>query len=62
MGKSIYVGNLSFHSTEDSVRNLFEQYGAVQSVKVITDQETGRSRGFGLWKWTAMPRKTPFAR
>ncbi|ADK85434.1 RNP-1 like RNA-binding protein [Desulfarculus baarsii DSM 2075] len=48
MGKSIYVGNLSFHSTEDSVRNLFEQYGAVQSVKVITDQETGRSRGFGF--------------
>lgn len=48
MGTSIYVGNLSYDSTEQSIRTLFEQYGAVQSVKMIEDRETGRPRGFGF--------------
>lgn len=44
----MYVGNLSFDSTEGDVRALFEQFGAVQSVNLITDRETGRPRGFGF--------------
>lgn len=48
MAKRIYVGNLSYDSTEQSMRDLFEQYGAVHSVKMIEDRETGRSRGFGF--------------
>ncbi len=48
MAKSIYVGNISFSSTEDEIRNLFAQYGEVVSVKFINDRETGRFRGFGF--------------
>ncbi len=48
MGTNIYVGNLSYSTTEQGLRSLFEQYGAVQSVKVIEDRETGRPRGFGF--------------
>jgi RNA recognition motif-containing protein len=46
--KTIYVGNLPFSSSEDEVRELFAQHGDVQSVKLITDRETGRPRGFGF--------------
>jgi len=46
--KNIFVGNLSFGATEDSVRQLFEAYGAVDRVSIITDRETGRSRGFAF--------------
>jgi RNA recognition motif-containing protein len=46
--KNIFVGNLSFSLTEDSVRGLFETYGTVDRVSIITDRETGRSRGFGF--------------
>ncbi len=46
--KTIYVGNLPFDATEDQVRQLFEQYGKVQSVKLVSDRETGRPRGFGF--------------
>ena len=46
--KKIFVGNLDFGATEDSVRALFEPYGAVDSVSVITDRDTGRSRGFAF--------------
>ena len=45
---NMYVSNLSFHTTDDDLRVLFEQYGAVSSAKVITDRGTGRSRGFGF--------------
>jgi len=45
---NIYVGNLSYSSTEDSVRQHFAQYGEVSAVRIIQDRETGRSRGFGF--------------
>lgn len=45
---NIYVGNLPWSTTEESLRSLFETYGEVDSAKVITDRETGRSRGFGF--------------
>ena len=48
MSKKLYVGNLSFSSTEDDVRNHFAPYGEVLSVNLITDRETGRLRGFGF--------------
>jgi RNA recognition motif-containing protein len=48
MAKSLYVGNLPFKATEDEVRGIFAQYGEVQSVKLISDRETGRPRGFGF--------------
>jgi len=48
MPKRIYVGNLSFKTTEEELRTLFEEYGTVHSVNVITDRETGRPRGFGF--------------
>jgi RNA recognition motif-containing protein len=46
MVKTIYVGNLPFSASEDDVRDLFSQYGAIHSVKMITDRETGKPRGF----------------
>ena len=45
---NIYCGNLPFNTTEDDLRGLFEKFGEVSSAKVITDQYTGRSRGFGF--------------
>jgi RNA recognition motif-containing protein len=46
--KKIYVGNLSFDSTEASLRAAFAPYGQVHSASVVNDRETGRSRGFGF--------------
>jgi len=46
--KNIFVGNLSFNSTEEAVRSLFERYGAVNSARIMTDRDTGRSRGFAF--------------
>ena len=48
MAKKLYVGNLSYSSTEDSLRNLFSGFGSVASVKIIFDRETGNSKGFGF--------------
>jgi RNA recognition motif-containing protein len=45
---NIFVGNLDFGATEDSIRSLFEQHGTVERVSVITDRDTGRSRGFAF--------------
>lgn len=45
---NIYVGNLSFNTTEDSLREVFGQFGEVSSARIISDRETGRSRGFGF--------------
>jgi RNA recognition motif-containing protein len=46
--KNIFVGNLVFSATEASIRSLFERYGAVERVNVVTDRDTGRSRGFAF--------------
>ncbi|MBI2687264.1 MAG: RNA-binding protein [Acidobacteria bacterium] len=46
--KNIFVGNLSFGATEGLIRSLFEQYGAVDRVSIVTDRDTGQSRGFGF--------------
>jgi RNA recognition motif-containing protein len=48
MSKRIYVGNLPFNATEETVRELFSHYGTVDSVNLITDRETGLPRGFGF--------------
>ena len=44
----IFVGNLAFTATEQDLRQLFEPYGTVATVRIMTDRETGRSRGFGF--------------
>jgi len=46
--KNIFVGNLNFNTSEDELRQLFEAYGQVDRVSIMTDRETGRSRGFGF--------------
>jgi cold-inducible RNA-binding protein len=48
MSKKLFVGNLSFQTTEVDVASTFEQCGAVESVSIITDRDTGRSKGFGF--------------
>ena len=45
---NMYVSNLSFHATDDNLRELFEKFGTVSSVRIITDRESGRSRGFAF--------------
>lgn len=46
--KNIFVGNLSFGATEDSIRSLFETHGTVGRVNIVTDRDTGQPRGFGF--------------
>jgi cold-inducible RNA-binding protein len=46
--KNIFVGNLSFSTTEDELRQMFEAHGQVDRVSIMTDRDTGRSRGFGF--------------
>jgi len=46
--KNIFVGNLSFNTNEDELRKIFEGYGQVDRVSILTDRDTGRSRGFGF--------------
>jgi cold-inducible RNA-binding protein len=46
--KNIFVGNLDFNTSEEELRHLFEAYGQVDRVSIMTDRETGRSRGFGF--------------
>jgi RNA recognition motif-containing protein len=48
VSKKLFVGSLSWNTTDDSLRSSFEQFGEVVEAKVITDRETGRSRGFGF--------------
>ena len=48
MSKKIYIGNLPFSSTEAELRDVFGRHGAVESVNIITDRETGRPRGFAF--------------
>jgi len=48
MSAKLFVGTISYQATEEDLRELFQQAGAVQSVRIITDQFTGRPRGFGF--------------
>ena len=48
MAKKLYVGNIAFQTTEEELRQVFGQYGTVTSAQVVTDRETGRSRGFAF--------------
>ena len=48
MNRKLYIGNMSYSTTEDELRSAFEQHGEVESVNVITDRETGRPRGFAF--------------
>jgi RNA recognition motif-containing protein len=48
MGKKLYVGNLSFSTSEEQLSSAFAQFGTVESAKIITDRDTGRSKGFGF--------------
>jgi cold-inducible RNA-binding protein len=48
VSKKLYVGNLSFQTTEADLTSMFDQHGSVESVKIITDRDTGRSKGFGF--------------
>jgi RNA recognition motif-containing protein len=48
MGNKLYVGNLPFSATDDSLREMFAQSGQVESARIITDRDTGRSKGFGF--------------
>ena len=50
--KNIFVGNLSFSATEESVRALFEAHGTVERVSIVTDRDTGQPRGFGFVEMT----------
>ena len=50
---NIFVGNLPFSATEDELQKLFEPYGTIDRVAIITDRETGRSRGFGFVEMAA---------
>lgn len=50
--KNIFVGNLDFNTSEEDLRQAFEAYGAVDRVSIMTDRETGRSRGFGFVEMT----------
>ena len=50
--KNIFVGNLNFNTGEDELRQMFEQYGQVDRVSIMTDRDTGRSRGFGFVEMT----------
>ena len=52
MGKKLYVGNLPYSATEKSISDTFSQCGTVESVKLITDRDTGRSKGFGFVEMT----------
>ena len=53
MSTNIYVGNLSYDTTEDTLRALFAEFGEVEAARVITDRYTGRSKGFGFVEMTA---------
>jgi RNA recognition motif-containing protein len=50
--KNIFVGNLTFGATESSIRTLFESYGSVDRVSVVTDRDTGQARGFAFVEMT----------
>lgn len=52
MGKKLYVGNLAYSATEETINEAFSAFGNVDSVKIITDRDSGRSKGFGFVEMT----------
>jgi len=54
MSTSIYVGNLPYSLTEDSLKEIFSPYGSVLSTRIITDKMTGKSKGFGFVEMSSM--------
>ncbi len=48
MGKKLFVGNLAFSATEESINNLFSQHGTVDSCRLVTERDTGKSKGFAF--------------
>jgi RNA recognition motif-containing protein len=58
VGKNIYVGNLAFSATEQSINNLFSQHGTVDSCRLVTDRDTGRSKGFGFVEMSSQQEAT----
>ncbi|MBP5794116.1 MAG: RNA-binding protein, partial [Spirochaetaceae bacterium] len=52
MAKKIYVGNLSYSTTDETLRNQFSQFGQVESVSIVMDRVTGKSKGFGFVEMT----------
>src|SRR5262245_34883551 len=62
MTKKIFVGNLSFQTTESDLNDLFSQVGNVESVSIITDRMTGRSKGFGFVEMESEPAENAIAK
>ena len=50
--KNLFIGNMSFQTTESELRSMFEPFGAITRVNVVTDRDTGRARGFGFVEMT----------
>ncbi|MBE0478686.1 RNA-binding protein [Candidatus Aerophobetes bacterium] len=53
MAKKLYVGNLSYKVTEDDLKDLFKEFGAVSEINVVTDRATGKPRGFGFVEFSS---------
>ena len=54
MGKKLYVGNLSYNTSDSELQKMFEEYGTVQSAQVIMDRDTGRQKASASSRWAAM--------
>jgi cold-inducible RNA-binding protein len=55
--KNLFVGNMSFQTTESDLRALFEPFGQITRIHIVQDRETGQPRGFALWKWRRTPER-----
>ena len=60
--KNIFVGNLSFGTTEATLRSMFDSYGSVDRVNIVTDRDTGQGRGFAFVEMRWMPRERSYQR
>lgn len=58
MGKKLYVGNLSYSTTNETLENLFSQAGKVESINIVGDRSTGQSRGFGFVEMSSQKEAT----
>ncbi len=59
MAKKVYVGNLSYDTTDSDLQTMFEECGTVQSAQVVVDRESGRSKGFGFVEMTSDQGRRP---